>query len=116
MAVSHVLTEETDSCFVMHLNGEVDVYCGPDLKKQIDEVLEREGTTRLVFDLKDTDYLDSTTLGIMIGTCKRMQEANGNLAINCPSERIRRVFWITGLDRIFDIYDNLNDAANAVSS
>jgi anti-sigma B factor antagonist len=59
------------------------------------------------------DYLDSTALGVLIGGLKRLREVEGNLMLICPSARIRRVFEITGLDKIFDIHNSEGDARNA---
>ena len=97
---------------IIELEGEVDVYTAPQLKQQMISILEG-GAKELVVDLAKVDYLDSTALGVLIGGLKRMRERDGNMVLVCPSPRIRRVFEITGLDKIFDIY-NTEDEARAV--
>lgn len=97
---------------VIELEGEVDVYTAPQLKQQVIGVLE-SGAKELIVDLTKVDYLDSTALGVLIGGLKRMREADGNMTLICPSPRIRRVFEITGLDKIFDIYNTREDAEEA---
>lgn len=94
---------------IIDLEGEVDVYTAPQLKQQIINILE-SGAKELVVDLTKVDYLDSTALGVLIGGLKRMREVDGNMVLICPSPRIRRVFEITGLDKIFDIYNTEDDA------
>ncbi|MCL5104222.1 MAG: STAS domain-containing protein [Armatimonadetes bacterium] len=98
---------------IIELEGEVDVYTAPQLKQQVIGVLE-SGARELVVDLTKVDYLDSTALGVLIGGLKRMREVDGNMALVCPSPRIRRVFEITGLDKIFDIYNSQEDAQEAM--
>lgn len=98
---------------VITLEGEVDVYTAPELKKQMITLLEA-GARELVVDLTAVDYLDSTVLGVLIGGLKRMRERDGNLRLVCPSPRIRRIFEITGLDKIFDIYNSEQEAREAV--
>jgi len=88
---------------LIELEGEVDVYTAPQLKQQMIHQLE-SGTREVAVDLTKVDYLDSTALGVLIGGLKRMRERDGNLSLICPSARIKRVFEITGLDKIFDIY------------
>lgn len=88
---------------LIELEGEVDVYTAPQLKQQMMAQLE-SGTKEIAVDLTKVEYLDSTALGVLIGGLKRMRERDGNLALICPSQRIKRVFEITGLDKIFDIY------------
>lgn len=94
---------------VIELEGEVDVYTAPQLKQQMIGLLE-SGARELVVDLSKVDYLDSTALGVLIGGLKRMREMDGNMVLVCPSPRIRRVFEITGLDKIFEIYNSEADA------
>ena len=89
---------------IIELEGEVDVYTAPQLKQQMISLLE-SGANELVVDLTKVDYLDSTALGVLIGGLKRMRERDGNMVLVCPSPRIRRVFEITGLDKIFDMYN-----------
>ena len=98
---------------VIQLEGEVDVYTAPQLKQQMISILEG-GARELVVDLAKVDYLDSTALGVLIGGIKRMRERDGNMVLICPSPRIRRVFEITGLDKIFDMYDTEGEAQEAM--
>jgi len=94
---------------IIELEGEVDVYTAPQLKQQMIGLLEG-GATELVVDLTKVEYLDSTALGVLIGGLKRLRERDGNMVLVCPSPRIRRVFEITGLDKIFDIFNTQPEA------
>lgn len=98
---------------LIELEGEVDVYTAPQLKQQMINLLE-SGAKEMIVDLTKVDYLDSTALGVLIGGLKRMREMDGNMVLVCPSPRIRRVFEITGLDKIFDIYNSVEDAQEAM--
>lgn len=98
---------------VIELEGEVDVYTAPQLKQQMINLLE-SGAKQMIIDLSKVEYLDSTALGVLIGGLKRMRETDGNMVLVCPSARIRRVFEITGLDKIFDIYNTADEAQEAV--
>lgn len=103
-------TRQLDSNIpLIELEGEVDVYTAPQLKQQLLSLLEA-GNSQMVVDLTKVEYLDSTALGILIGGLKRVRERDGNLSLICHSPRIRRVFEITGLDKIFDIYGSESEA------
>lgn len=99
---------------LIELEGEVDVYTAPQLKQQIIGILET-GSKKLVVDLARVEYLDSTALGVLIGGLKRMREADGNMVLICPNPRIRRVFEITGLDKIFEIYNSEDESKEALA-
>lgn len=98
---------------VIKLEGEVDVYTAPQLKQQMIALLEA-GTKQIIIDLTRVEYFDSTALGVLIGGLKRMRERDGNLSLICPNPRIRRVFEITGLDKIFDIYNSVDEAKSGM--
>jgi anti-sigma B factor antagonist len=94
---------------VIALGGEVDVYTSPRVKQEIVNLLN-SGTTKLVVDLTGVEYLDSTGLGVLIGALKRARERDGDLKLVCDNLRILRIFEITGLTKIFDIYRSESEA------
>lgn len=98
---------------VIELQGEIDVYTAPQLKQQM-IVLMEDGARQILINLSHVDYMDSTALGVLIGGLKRIREMDGNMALICPAPRTRRVFEVTGLDKIFDIYNSQSEALEAV--
>ena len=100
---------------IIDIQGEIDVYTAPQLKQQILDLLDR-GVNHVIVNLTGVEYLDSTALGVLIGGLKRLRERDGTLDIICPNTRIRRIFEITGLDKIFDIYANEEEAVDALNT
>ena len=100
---------------IIDLDGEVDVYTAPQLKQQIITLLDA-GVKRVIVNLTAVEYLDSTALGVLIGGLKRLRERDGTLDLICPNPRIKRIFEITGLDKIFDIYSIEEEATKMVGS
>jgi len=100
---------------IIDLEGEVDVYTAPQLKQQIINLLDG-GVKHVVVNLEAVDYLDSTALGVLIGGLKRLRERDGGLDLICPNPRIRRIFEITGLDKIFDIYSTEDEVKAKLAS
>jgi anti-sigma B factor antagonist len=98
-----------DLTALIDLEGEVDVYTAPQLKQQIIGLLD-SGARHVTVNLEAVDYLDSTALGVLIGGLKRLRERDGTLDLICPNPRIKRIFEITGLDKIFDIYPSEKEA------
>src|SRR5438105_13061032 len=94
---------------IIALIGEVDVYTSPRVKQEIVNLLNGD-TTRIIVDLTAVEYLDSTGLGVLIGGLKRTRERDGDLKLICDNVRILRIFEITGLTKIFDIYRNEAEA------
>jgi len=100
---------------VIELGGEVDLYTAPEFKERMVKVIE-DGKTRLVVDLSGATFIDSTTLGVLVGGVKRLRPSGGSLALVCNNPNIQKIFEITGLDRVFTIHETRADALSAVAA
>jgi anti-sigma B factor antagonist len=98
---------------VLAVRGEIDLFTAPELKQVLAESIEA-GRVRIVVDLTDTTFLDSTALGVLIGAVKRLRSRDGALAIVNIDENIAKTFEITGLDQIFTIVPTREEAVDAV--
>ena len=96
---------------LISLAGEVDLYTAPEFKQQLLEVIGQGSKTVLV-DLTDTTFIDSTTLGVLVGGVKRLRSNDGQLSLVCSDRNITKIFEITGLDRVFTIYPTRDEAVS----
>ena len=111
-----VKTEELgDGSFVISLAGEVDLYTAPEVKQQLLDVISR-GAKNVIVDFTDTTFIDSTTLGVLVGGVKRLRANDGRLALVCSDRNITKIFEITGLDRVFAIHSTRAEAVDAFAS
>ena len=112
----HISDEEIDAeTQVIVLGGEVDLYTAPEFKERMVELIE-DGKKRIVVDLSAATFIDSTTLGVLVGGVKRLRPAGGSLALVCTDQNITKIFEITGLDRVFPIHASRADALAAVAA
>jgi len=98
---------------IIKLEGEVDLYAAPELKDHVNGAIER-GKTKLILDLSDATFIDSTTLGILVSGMKRLRPRGGMLAVLCPDPTMARIFDITGLNRMFSVHETLDAAIAAL--
>jgi anti-sigma B factor antagonist len=109
-------TEELgDDAYVISLSGEVDLYTAPEFKQQLLDVIAK-GAKDVVVDFSNTTFIDSTTLGVLVGGVKRLRTNEGQLALVCSDRNITKIFEITGLDRVFTIYPTRDEAVAKTSS
>ena len=105
-----IKTEQlTSEAFVISLSGEVDLYTAPEFKQQLLDVIG-QGGKEVVVDFTNTTFIDSTTLGVLVGGVKRLRTNDGRLSLVCSDRNITKIFEITGLDRVFTIYPTREDA------
>jgi anti-sigma B factor antagonist len=100
---------------VIKLQGEVDLYAAPELKDHVNRAIE-SGKNKLILDLSEATFIDSTTLGILVSGMKRLRPKGGMLAVLCPDPTMARIFDITGLNRMFSVHETLADALAALDS
>src|SRR5436189_6374472 len=109
-------TEQVDGgAYVISLAGEVDLYTAPEFKQQLLDVISQGGKDVIV-DFSDTTFIDSTTLGVLVGGVKRLRNNDGQLALVCSDRNITKIFEITGLDRVFTIYPTRDEAVSKVGT
>ena len=111
-----IKTEELgDSSYVISLAGEVDLYTAPEFKQQLLEVIG-QGAKHVVVDFSDTTFIDSTTLGVLVGGVKRLRTNEGQLSLVCSDRNVTKIFEITGLDRVFTIYPTRDEAVSKLKA
>lgn len=93
-----------DGIVSVSVAGEVDLATAPELKDALAEVVQN-GATGVLVDLSKATFIDSTTLGVLMGAVKRLRPSGGELVIACHDSNIRKIFEITLLDRVFKIFD-----------
>lgn len=109
-----VNVRETDGdCNVVELGGEIDVYTSPKVKDAISDLIDR-GIYNLVINLENVRYIDSTGLGVLIGGLKRVREHGGSVNLVCTNPQIKKIFDITGLVKIFGIFETEDAAMKAL--
>ena len=112
----HIQDEEIDAdTHVIELGGEVDLYTAPEFKERLVQVIE-DGKKQLVVDLSKATFIDSTTLGVLVGGVKRLRPTGGSLALVCTDQNISKIFEITGLDRVVPIYKSRAEALQNVGT
>ncbi len=102
-----------DDVYVIALTGEIDLYTAPEFKQQLLDVVG-QGAKSVVVDLTETTFIDSTTLGVLVGGVKRLRETGGQLSIVSSDRNITKIFEITGLNRVFPLHATRGEALESV--
>jgi anti-sigma B factor antagonist len=103
---------DTPDYTVVAVGGEIDVYSAPKLREKLISLVE-SGSYHLIIDMEAVEFLDSTGLGVLVGGLKRVRAHEGYIDLVCTQGRILRIFRITGLSRVFNIYDSVAEAVAA---
>lgn len=102
---------EKSGVTVVDISGRLDAEHAELLKTEFRKLLQPNA--KMVFNLKDLEYLDSTGLGAIVFCLKNCNERGCKLKLANLGEKPRMIFEITRAYRIFDIYDDLDQAVAA---
>jgi anti-sigma B factor antagonist len=98
-----------DGIEVVDVEGEIDVYTAPRLRELLIDLVNKNNY-QLVVNMEKVEFLDSTGLGVLVGTVKRVRAHDGSLDLVCTQERILKIFRITGLTKVFGIHETVDQA------
>jgi anti-sigma B factor antagonist len=89
---------------VIRVVGRVDAATYGELESKLREYMD-EGHVHLILEMDGTEYLSSAGARVLISTQKALKPRGGRLSLAQPSERVREVLDLSGLDTLFPIYD-----------
>ena len=98
-----------DGVHLVAVSGEIDLFTAPEFKQRMGTPIE-DGIGKLIVDLSATTFIDSSSLGVLIGAHRRLRQRKGSLVVVCDNETIVKTFKITGLDGVFTLVPSLDDA------
>src|SRR5665811_2616545 len=91
-----------EGALVIHVEGELDLYTASRLKDALAEGLDG-GRRWVVVDLLEVGFLDSTALGVLVGTMRRLKQDSGSLHLVMNDPHLTKIFRITGFEGVFPI-------------
>ena len=107
-----VSVKEMNRVDLVTVEGRVDSSTAPDLGDALNKQIDG-GSTHVVVDLSSVEYMSSAGLRELVSALKRVKTAGGDLRLCSPSDRVREVLELSGLDSIFQIFE---DQVTAVGS
>ncbi len=89
---------------VVALSGEIDMYTSPTLREELMGLINKRVTPLLV-DLKGVSYIDSSGLATLVEMSQRLKKISGRIRLSNMEQKVKNIFEITKLHKIFDIFD-----------
>ena len=99
----------SDESVVISITGKIDIQTCPELKTEVLDVVN-EGIKSIFLDFSSVSFINSSGLGGLINLLKELKKKDTALSIVSPSSFIVNLFKLTQLDKVFSIYDSIEDA------
>ncbi len=104
-----------DEVATLRITGELDAYTAPQVREQLVEVLGGDVRWVLV-DLRQTEFIDSLFLSILVGAGKRAGQKAGDIAVVCDREHLLRVFSVSGTRELLNVVETMEDAEELIAA
>jgi len=97
-----LLYEKNRNTLTIYLTGELDHSTAASIRSEVDRLIAETNVRKLVFDLSDLEFMDSSGIGLIIGRYKIMAKRAGSVGVTGPKARIDRIFEMAGLYQLVD--------------
>lgn len=101
IAIEKNYKEENDQ-WNIKLSGEMDINSSDEVKKELQDIID-QNIADIEIDCEELSYIDSTGIGVLIGILKKIKKSDKTIVLTNTKDNIKRLFNITGLDKIFII-------------
>ena len=95
------------TALTVHLPAELDHCSSQQLRQEIDRLIRVRNIRSILFDFGDTEFMDSSGIGMLLGRYKMIRFVGGTMAAINVKERMRRVLLLSGVYKVIDIYEGL---------
>ncbi len=108
-----VRTKSENDLHIVEIEGEVDLYSSPELRKVLLQ-LTKEKTKTILVDLEKVKYMDSSGVATLVEALQQVRKYQGMLKLVNLRDAVKDVFELSRLDKVFDIYASIEEATKAL--
>ena len=94
-----------ENCLTIFLPSELDHHNAEDIRKHADRVIEEQQIRCVIFDFTDTNFMDSSGIGVIMGRYKLIYLLGGEVWAVHANERMKKILTMSGVTRIIQIYE-----------
>jgi len=104
--------EDKDGIRICMAEGDIDINTSPQAKKMFDKVL-KDKSGKVLINLQKVEYIDSSGLATLVEILKNIKSYGGKLKLSNLSSKVKSLFEITKLEKLFDISDSHDEAVKS---
>ena len=97
-----------ENSLTIFLPREVDHHVAEELKREVDEMIGRNHIKIVIFDFQETDFMDSSGIGVIMGRYQKLRLLGGSVAATHVSDRIWRILHLAGVTKVLEVEKERN--------
>lgn len=94
---------EANEVVILDLSGEIDISTSPEVRKSFDQLVKQQ-KKKILLNFTEVAYIDSSGLATLVEMLQRLKRYGGSLRLSGVAEKVRGLFEITKLDKLFRIF------------
>ncbi len=107
----NINTEKKNEVIICHIDGDININTSPQLRKAFEEFVEKD-MKKIIVDFSSVSYIDSSGLATFIELLQRLKKSGGSFRICSMNQKVKNIFEVTKLHKIFEIFDTQSSAEN----
>jgi len=108
-----ISTRQASNATIVDVTGDIDLYNSPEVRKVLLETLKEKKAARVIVNLKDVRYIDSSGVASLVEGLKVARNQNARFMLYGLSPAAREVLELSRLIKVFEVFDNEEQAVNA---
>jgi len=108
-----ISTRQAGTSTVVDVVGDIDLYNSPEIRKVLLETIRDKRVPRVIINLKDVRYIDSSGVASLVEGLKVSRNMNSRFILYGLSAAAREVLELSRLIKVFEVYENEEQALNA---
>lgn len=105
---------EDKNLIIEFMVPELDHHITNEVRDGIDSILNSKPIKNIIFDFKNIKFMDSSGIGVIIGRYKKISNEGGKVSVVNVNDRVRKIFDLSGMDKIISIYDTNEEAISSL--
>jgi anti-sigma B factor antagonist len=103
-----------DKATMVEIFGEIDMYSSPEVRKVLLQLVDNK-TAAIIINFQDVVYIDSSGIATLVEGLQEVEKYNGKFMLTNLSDKVMDVFELSRLDKVFDIYESLEEALKSTN-
>ena len=100
---------EADGIMILQMDGEIDINTSPEVRKAFEAMIKQQ-QKKILLNFSQVSYIDSSGLATLVEMLQRLKRYEGILRLSNLSDKVKALFEITKLDRLFSIFTQEDEA------
>lgn len=108
----HADFEVINQCLIIRLLEELDHHNAISIREQSDKLISGRNIKDIIFDFTGSDFMDSSGIGVIMGRYKKIIFTGGKVAVTGVNQSVDRIFKLSGLYKIINKFETIEDAVS----